>query len=217
MQDNIIFQMTLKEIDNIQKFYLFYHSSLITFNPGLENILQNIPNELNNQKIIISHLTDAPNKLHKRIDVEVDKLKHYALNDGQNFVFKSCVIYLYSLLENVIIYKKYAKTTDECHKTINQEILNDLKINEENKMFIYKLRELRNAFVHDNSVWSAKRAKRLSKILTGNEDRNYSFILYNIEIKVCDRITYIDTKQFKWIIDTANEIIKKLFMGKEIG
>ena len=211
MQDNIIFQTTLKEIDNIQKFYLFYHSSLITFNPGVENILQDIPIELNNSKIIISHLTDAPDKPYKRIDVEVDKLKHYALNDGQNFLFKSCIIYLYSLLENIIIYKKFTKTADECHKTIKQDILNDLISNEEHKIFIYKLRELRNAFVHDNSIWSKKRAKRLSKVITENEDENYSLIFLNFEIRIDEKIKLLDADKFKRMIDTSSEIVNNMW------
>jgi len=210
MQNNIILQQTIKEINNIQKFYLFYHSSLVTFNPGLENILQNIPNGLNNSKLIISNLTNSPDKPHQRIDVEADELKHYALNDGQDFVFRSSIIYLYSVVENILIYKKFDKTTDECYQTINKDILNHLHMNNENEIFIYILRELRNAFVHDNSIWSTKRAKRLSKIMTEVEDENFSLILKDTEIRVGEKIRFLDTDKFKWMIDKSIEIVEFL-------
>ena len=77
-------------------------------------------------------------------------------------------------------------------------------------MFIYKLRELRNSFVHDNSIWSAKRAKRLSKIFTGNEDQNFNLVFDSIEIRVGERIKSFEAKQFKRIVDTAYEIVRDL-------
>ena len=108
-----IFQIGKQEIKSIEKFYVFYYTSLITFNHGLNSIRKDIHIELNNPKIIVSHLTDSPDKPHQRIDIEANDLKNYALNEGQSFVFRSCIIYLYSIIENVIIYKKFNKTTDE--------------------------------------------------------------------------------------------------------
>ena len=203
-------QEYVNQIKNIEKFYLFYHSSLLTFNPGIDTLLKDIPIKLNNPKFIISHLTDAPDKPHTRIDVEINDLKEYALNDGQDFVFRSCVIYLYFILEDMIIYRKFNQSTDECTYTINRAILNELFEKEESKVFIYKLRELRNAFVHDNSIWSQKRAKRLSKSIYNIEDESFSLKLQNIEIRVNEKIKFLNAKEFKWFIDESINIIKEI-------
>jgi len=59
----------IKEIRNIEKLYLFYHSSIVTFNHNLNPILKYMLVELNNPKVIISHLINSSDKPYRRIDV----------------------------------------------------------------------------------------------------------------------------------------------------
>jgi len=51
---------------------------------------------------------------------------------------------------------------------------------------------------------------KTSKVITGIEDENFVLILKDIEIRVDEKIKFLDADKFKWMIDTSIKIVGNL-------
>jgi len=176
-----------KEILSIEKFFAAYQSATTFF--STQHIVSQMPPQIAHhaqQGIKVRLLESAPTGKETEeipaIAFSENDLKRYMLDEGQFLIFNYSFKLFYSAIENFIRECTVSKYPSKSGKILYLEPSTFQKlsldhIDKDITDLIYILKETRNCLVHNDGVWDYKSAEKLSNVIIGIKDPDYSLIL----------------------------------------
>lgn len=216
----------LLQIEHIEKFYAAYQSALVFYRPerigdNTAGLPEHIRNQLSRGNIpVVLRDTppepDEPDQVPDGLIFDTGDLKRYMLDHGQREIFENSLILLFNSIEGFVRSRIEAIESKEFKGYVTPESLERAGITgpAEATEGLFILREARNAFVHNESIWDAKAAAKLSKMLTGTADETYPLTLKTLQGKtlafnVENRISLAldGTAVFRWFTAQMKALI----------
>jgi hypothetical protein len=183
-------EAALDKIASVKKFFIAYTSSVVLFNSNaFRTITPNLPpyiqGMIDSGQMGVRVLERAPvsGEHVPAIEANVDDIKRYMLEDGQHNIFEYSITLLYSSFEGFIrsCFCEIDPSKEDVIIYVSKQSFVDLQLQTDPNLIneLLKIREVRNCYMHNKGIWDTKSAKKLSKVITGTEDSNFSLELHS--------------------------------------
>lgn len=180
--------IALDKVASVNKFFTAYTSSIVLFNSNaFRTIAPSLPTHIqammDSGKMGVRVLERAPiaGEDVPAIEANVDDIKRYMLGEGQHNILEYSITLLYSSFEGFIrnCYYEIDPSKEDATIYVSKQSFVELQLQTESTLVndLLRIREVRNCYMHNKGIWDIKSAKKLSKIITGTEDNNFSLEL----------------------------------------